>query len=170
MTSSWGSSWGTSWGNSWGTTGSVQPPAPGYVNETVTYLPRHERIGGAVRPPQPPQELPPIFATASTRQGGQSVTAKAELIIKGAAQSSGAVAELYVAADVSIKQMQAAKSEGRQKITASVRSVQLPSGSIGSGSVEIRAVVKSGGEALMVPTYAGEETPDAFFESVDRAA
>lgn len=147
--------------------GEIPLPAP-YVNETVTHTPRHERIG---RPrPQLPPEPAPIFATASSGQGGQSVSAKSEFHIKGASQGSVGSAEFYFDADVSIKQMQSSKSQGRQKIMASVRSSQISSGSVGAGSGHLFAVIKSGGEALMVPTYAGEETPDVFFESVDRAA
>lgn len=168
MASSWGLSWGTSWGNSWGDTGVIEPPGPdtGYVNETVSYHPRHERIG---RPRPYLEPIPHHLIEIETGQGGQSVDAILEFKIKGLAQGSAGEADLYVEADVLVHQPQSARFENRMRMTGSTRSSQMRSGVVAKGSAELVAFVKSGGEPLIIPTYVGEETPDVFFET-DRAA
>jgi hypothetical protein len=104
-------------------------------------------------------------------QGSQSATGKAEFLIKGASQSSAAEATFSVVVDlISIKQLQSAQSDVRIKMTGSVRASQIASSGYGEANARMVAVIKSGGEALMVPSYVGEESPDEFFDAVEHAA
>lgn len=142
-------------------------PGTGYVNETVTYTPRHERIGRP-RPVEPPPQHHVI--SIKSGQGGQSVTAVGEFHIKGSSQESSGSAEFYIEAEIVVHQPQSARIENKMRMTGSARSSQVAAGVVAKGDVELVAVVKTGGEPLIVPSYIGEETPDPFFEMADRAA
>lgn len=163
------------WSGGAGSLGGVTPPSPEltYVNNSGFYTPRHERIGR----PLPDFELPvlpPLIARISSGQGGQSVTAtfylsiRAALLSDGAFELSFAEGSFSVPAEIEIKQAQSSRLDAKLKVFGGARSAQSMHSVISTFGNELSFVGKSGGEALVTPSYAGEETPDAFFQAIDR--
>jgi hypothetical protein len=136
----------------------VEAPT-GYVNATVT-RPRHERIGRPL-PPQlfvPPQ---PIDATASSGQGNQSASGRCDISVESVAASANvsstkATGRVGLAAEGAAVQKQASQFSGGTKMTISLRAAQSSDGA-GFGTAQMSAIVKSGGESLIQPTYSGDD-------------
>lgn len=129
--------------------------------------------GGGVFQQPPRRLLPPIIGRAFTGQGRQSVRAKFGLTLnargKTAQGSSWVDAEGFLTADavVEASQGQTVSANFWSTMMAGVRTSQAEHKSDVGMSIRLDLIVRSGGDAIIVPNYSDD--PLQIFEDQDDA-
>lgn len=140
-------------------TQAAPPPPSLYVNASGSRSPRPPQL------PRMPLDLWEISAVAESGQKGQSASGRMSVDMAATAKShansgqSSSELNLSVVSNVESKQDQVLVAATRMRLTANSKSIQLPSSPVAGIDLSLKAVLKSGGDALASPVYYGDPIP-----------